>query len=110
MLKPVRAFVVLFIAVFLSGCASYYGAASITSEPAGAEVINLNDGTLLGVTPVTVRWKKDDAVRQHITLRLRKDGYYEKVVPFWLSMRHKSQAEAMQAAQSVEAAMQQREN
>ena len=37
------------VLVALSGCASYYGAAKISSVPAGAEVINLKDGTILGV-------------------------------------------------------------
>ena len=108
--KSLKIILSLTLALSVSACASYYGAARITSAPAGAEVININDGTVLGITPVTVWWKKDDSVRQHVTLRLRKDGYYGKVVPFWLSMRHKSQAEAMQAPQSVEASMQEREN
>jgi len=39
------------VLVALSGCASYYGAAKISSVPAGAEVINLNDPGLVA------RWK-----------------------------------------------------
>ncbi len=92
----------------LSGCASYYGAARITSEPSGAEVINLKDGTILGVTPTTVWWKTGSSDRQHISLRLKLDGYYDKVAPFWLSMRHKSQSEAMDSPQVVETVLQQR--
>lgn len=98
----------LLLAAALSGCASYYGAATITSYPSGAEVINTKDGTVLGVTPTTVWWKDSSSDRQHITLRLKLDGYYDKVTPFWLSMRHKSQQDAMNAPQAVESALQRR--
>ena len=100
--------VTLLLLVMISGCASYYGAANITSIPSGAEVINTKDGTVLGVTPTTVWWKNSSSDRQHITLRLKLDGYYDKVTPFWLSMRHKSQQDAMNAPQSVESALQER--
>ena len=92
----------------ISGCATYYGAAKITSYPSGAEVINTKDGTVLGVTPTTVWWKNSSSDRQHITLRLKLDGYYDKVTPFWLSMRHNTQQEAMSAPQAVESALQRR--
>ena len=72
------------VLVALSGCASYYGAAKITSVPNGAEVINLKDGTILGVTPTTVWWQAGNSDRQHISLRIKLDGYYDKVAPFWL--------------------------
>jgi hypothetical protein len=101
-------FISLVAVVSLSGCASYYGAVNITSEPSGAEVINLKDGTILGVTPTTVWWKDGNSDRQHISLRLKLDGYYDKVAPFWLSMRHKSQSDALTSPQVVETLLQRR--
>jgi len=35
-------------------------------------------------------------------LRLKKDGYYEKVASFWLSMRHSSSDEAQKSPDLVE--------
>lgn len=94
------------ISLSLSACASHYGAARIVSDPPGAEVINLDDGTVIGVTPLTYWWKDGSGNRQHIPVRLKKAGYYEKVSSFWLSMRHKSQAAATQNPDLVEIALQ----
>ena len=85
----------------MSGCASY-GAAQIVSTPSGAEVINLDDGTLLGVTPATVWWKDSSSNRKNITVRFKKPGYRDKVTQFWLSMRHRSQEKALASPQLVE--------
>ena len=90
----------------LSACASYYGAARIVSVPAGAEIIDVDDGTTLGVTPATVWWKDGSSNRRHIALRFNKDGYYEKVSSFWLSMRHKSRAKAKKDISLVEVNLQ----
>lgn len=87
--------------VLISGC-SHYGAAQIKSVPTGAEVINIDDGTVLGVTPTKVWWKGDSSNRQYISVRLKKDGYYDKVASFWLSMRHSSQQAALNNVQDVE--------
>ena len=94
------------ICLALSACASHYGAARIVSDPPGAEVINLDDGTVIGITPLTYWWKDGSANRQHIPIRLKKAGYYEKVSSFWLSMRYSSQAAATQSPDLVEIAMQ----
>jgi len=96
----------IFLCFTLSACASHYGAARIVSNPPGAEVIDSDDGTLLGVTPLTVWFKDDSAVRQTKTLRLKKPGYYQKVSAFWLSMRHKNQEAANANPQLVEVALQ----
>lgn len=90
MFKLLRVTFVSILLIFVSACASHYGAARIVSVPAGAEVVNLDDGTVLGVTPTTVWWKDGSSNRQHIAVRFKKEGYYEKVSSFWLSMRHKS--------------------
>ena len=92
--------VILTIAI-ISGCA-HYGAARIVSNPAGAEVINLDDGTLLGTTPTTVWWKDSGGNRKNITVRFKKPGYKEKVTQFWLSMRHTSEKQARAEPQLVE--------
>lgn len=93
---------ICFLCVSFSACSSHYGAAYITSNPPGAEVISLDDGTTLGVTPATVWWKEPSGNNQHKALRLKKDGYYEKVSSFWLSMRHSSIDEATQNSTLVE--------
>lgn len=92
----------LFISVFLSACASHYGAVRITSSPSGAEVVSDEDGTVLGVTPTTAWWKNSNANRQHMILRFKKAGHYEKVASFWLSMRHKSAEDAQKSPDLVE--------
>ena len=84
-----------------SACSTYYGAANITSVPEGSEVINDKDGSLLGVTPLTVWWKDSSNRRQQMVLQIRKDGFYTKTAIFWLSMRHKSKEAAIKEKQLV---------
>lgn len=97
--------IVILSSAFLSACASHYGAVRITSIPAGAEVISDEDGAILGTTPTTTWWKHSSANRQHLILRFRKAGYYEKVASFWLSMHHRSAAEAQKSPNLVEVAL-----
>jgi hypothetical protein len=96
----------LFSTLLLTACGAHYGAAKIVSFPPGAEVINLDDGTVIGNTPVTMRWKDGNGNRQQIAVRVRHPGYYEKVMPFWLSMRHRSEKAALSNPQLVEITMQ----
>ena len=85
------------------GCSSsHFGAAHITSAPAGAEIINIDSGTTLGVTPANVFWEAKSDQKQFINVRLRKAGFYNKLATFWLSMRHSSSEEALKNAQKVE--------
>ncbi len=98
--------VTIALSLALSACGAHYGAAKIVSTPPGAEVINLDDGTVIGNTPVTMRWKHSSGDRQHIPVRLKKPGYYEKVSSFWLSMRHGSEQAANENPQLVEITMQ----
>ena len=93
---------ILALCSIATGCASYYGAAQIVSEPPGAEIVNSSDGTILGISPTTVWWKEGNSQRQRIALRFKHNGYYEKVTSFWLSMRHKSQKAALASPQLVE--------
>ena len=90
----------------LSGCASYYGAARLISDPPGAEVINLEDNSIVGITPTVVSLKGKSERRQHIILRFKKDGYYDKTDSFWMSMRHRSLDRAKQDLQLLEVEMQ----
>lgn len=94
---------ILLIPVLLfgvSGCSSY-GAAKIQSMPPGAEVVNLEDDSLLGTTPVMVHWKTDREESKLITVRFHKSGYSDKVTAFWVNMRHSSRARAEKEPQAV---------
>ncbi len=98
----IKLVITLFSISLLAGCASHYGAAKIVSQPAGAEVINLDDGSVIGVTPLTTWWKDSNDSRQYIALRIKKPGFEEKISHFWLSMRHKSESSARENPQLVE--------
>jgi hypothetical protein len=84
----------------VSGCTSY-GAARIQSVPSGAEVINIEDDSLLGTTPVMVHWKTDRDESRLITVKFRKNGYQDKVTAFWVNMRHGSRGKAESDPQEV---------
>ena len=83
-----------------AGCSSY-GAARIQSIPPGAEVVNLEDDSLLGTTPVLVHWKTDRQESRLITVRFQKQGYAKKVTAFWVNMRHASRDSAENDPQDV---------
>lgn len=101
--RTLLALIALTVTFILIGCSTpHYGAAKILSIPAGAEVINFDTGTTLGVTPTEAWWKTGSSKKQFITIRLRKNGFHEKVTTFWLSMRHSSSQEALKNAQKVE--------
>jgi hypothetical protein len=91
----------------LSGCASY-GAARIQSIPPGAEVVNLEDDSLLGTTPVLVHWKTDRQESRLITVRFQKAGFNDKVTAFWVNMRHNSRETAEQDPQNVKIELEQK--
>ena len=97
---------VIVVSFILSACGSHYGSARIVSFPPGAEVFNTDDGTVIGNTPVTMRWKDGSSNRQKIAVRVRTPGYYEKTSSFWLSMRHKSEKSALEDPQLVEITLQ----
>jgi len=96
-----RTFFILVFLSFTTACSTYYGAANIDSVPVGSEVINDADGSLLGVTPLTVWWKDSSNRRKQMILQIRKDGFYTKTAVFWLSMRHKSKEAALEDIQLV---------
>ncbi|MFQ3247128.1 MAG: hypothetical protein ACI9SP_003783 [Arenicella sp.] len=104
--KTLRSLMCLTLALSLSACASYYGAAKIVSSPSGAQVISADDGSVIGTTPMTYRWKNGNGNRKTIIVKLKKAGYYEKTSSFWLNMRARNLKAALAAANSVEIEMQ----
>lgn len=90
----------------LAGC-SYHGAAFIQSQPSGAEVVNVDDDTVLGVTPFKVWWREDSQDKKRINVRLQKEGFRDKVTSFWVTLRHSSKSEALGEPQHVEVTLDQ---
>jgi hypothetical protein len=87
--------------IAVGGCA-YHGAAEISTIPEGAEVVNIDDQTVLGQTPIKVWWQESDKTNKHIVIRLQRDGYRDKVTSFWVSLRHSSKEAALNEPQHVE--------
>lgn len=85
----------------VGGCATHHGAANIISIPEGAEVINVDDDTVLGVTPVKVWWREGKEERRRINVRLHKAGYLDKVTSFFVTFRHGSKNSALDEPQYV---------
>ncbi|MFT4630763.1 MAG: hypothetical protein ACI9WC_002846 [Arenicella sp.] len=102
--------IVIFFCITLSACASHYGAVTIVSSPSGADIISDQDGSILGVTPATVWWKEDNGHRKYRIVRLRKEGYREKVASFWLSMSHTSLKKAQKSPTSIEEMLQKKDS
>ena len=84
------------ITLFLSGCAgsTKFGAAKISSNPEGAEVVNLRDNSHLGTTPVNVSFTGEADTSEFTTIQLRKPGYVDKITSFWINKRHNTAVEA----------------
>ncbi len=89
------------LSLTLVGCA-HHGAAMIESQPTGAEVVDLDNDTLVGVTPVKVWWKESGNERKFVNIRLQKEGYRDKTTSFWVTLRHGSRDSAVNNPQSVE--------
>ncbi|NND82136.1 MAG: hypothetical protein HKN50_06895 [Gammaproteobacteria bacterium] len=96
----------LLVMASLSGCATYYGAVNIISEPSGAQVLNLDDNSVIGTTPTIFLQKANSDRRQTVILRFKKDGYYDKTTSLWMELRHRSSEAALQNAQAVELQLQ----
>ena len=99
-MRPNIRFLTYLIAFYaVSGCASHYGAMQVDSTPRGAQVISLEDDSVVGVTPVLLVMKGSSERRQHIIVRLHKEGFYDKTDSFWMEMRHPSHEKASQDPQ-----------
>lgn len=107
--RTLRQLTVVTYCILIGACSTHYGAARIISDPPGAELYSEEDGTIVGTTPTTAWWKDGKSRRKNIVLRFKKDGYYEKVTPFWLSMRHKNLKDAQANAQLVEVVLNSRD-
>lgn len=88
--------------IAMTGCATRYGAAMFRSEPDGVEVFDMEDGSVIGVTPVLYRWRSKDANRKFMNVRMQKDGYRDTVKSFWLNLDHRSEEDAIKSPQSVQ--------
>ncbi len=95
--------------ILIGGCASHYGAVTIMTEPAGVEVINAEDDSVLGTTPLTTIWKDSSRNRQYVALKLRKQGYQQEISHFWLNMRHTSKESAKEDAKIVQVALKEKQ-
>lgn len=101
MKKIITISAILASAMVIAGCSNKYGAAYIITEPAGAEVINLDDGTTLGITPIKQVWQ-DEGERKQINLQISRQGYRPKSSTFWLTLGHHTKGSALNAPQYVE--------
>lgn len=91
----------LLLLATLGGCVTKYGAAKITTDPPGAEVVNLGDDSLIGVTPVKLLIGEEAQARKSINIRVQKDGYRDKTTAFWVTLRHNTREEALEQAQDI---------
>ena len=91
-----KVFMACGLCLFLSACGAHHGAARITSQPSGAQIVNIDNGKIMGTTPMTLNFTNSNSERLHLPVKLVKEGYYDKVESFWLSMRHSSQKKARQ--------------
>lgn len=98
-----------FILVFTSACARH-GAALIVSEPEGAEVWDMSDDTLFGVTPVKAWWKEHGERRKFVNIRLQKEGYRDKTTSFWVNLDHATRKGALENAPPVEVILDKKED
>lgn len=88
----------------LSACGTkQYGAVKFTSNPPGAEVINLKDDTVLGTTPVQVLWKGEAGTSEKVSVQFNKQGFYEKIFSIWVNKRHDDQQTAIREATEIHA-------
>ena len=100
------------MALFLciSGCAKQktYGAVKFTSNPAGAEVVNLRDDATLGTSPVIVTWEGEEGEPEYVTIQMRKKGYKEDITSLWVNKRYESREAAIAAPQDIHVEMEKR--
>lgn len=105
----IRFATILACSLLFAGCASYYGAAKIQSHPPGAEVVNLEDDTSMGITPVEIWWKGSTSKPKFVNVRFKKPGYRTKASAFWVNLRHASRADAEADPQTVDVQLEKEE-
>jgi len=114
-MKRYRIFVYgMLIAMFwagttLTGCGggatNHYGSASIVSEPPDAAVVDLEDGSTIGSTPLQYTWETEDVSEKYIQLRLNATGYEDQVTEFFLNSRYGSKERAEETPQTIHVKM-----
>jgi hypothetical protein len=103
--KPFQLALLAMLLPTIVGCSKHYGAALMKSDPPGAEVVDLSDDSLIGITPVKAWWKTGDDSRKFVNIRFQKDGYRDKTMSFWLNTRHASREDAVAKPQLVETSL-----
>ena len=88
--------------IAVSGCVTNYGAASFSSTPDGVQVYDMEDGSVIGVTPVQFLWRSNNVNRKYMNVRMHKEGYQDAVKSFWLSLDYKSEGDARSNPQLVQ--------
>ena len=94
----------------LTGCVATttpYGSASIVSEPPGAKVVNLKDGSSIGTTPVRYTLETEDGKAEYVQLLLTSPGYTDQMTSFWINPRYGSAEKAEENPQAIKVNMKQ---
>ncbi|MGB5709151.1 MAG: hypothetical protein WBM41_20260 [Arenicellales bacterium] len=86
----------------LGGCVTNYGAAAFDSSPDAVQVFDMEDGSVIGVTPVQFLWRSGKVKRKYMNVRMQKEGYQDAVKSFWLSLDYKSEKDARTNPQLVQ--------
>jgi len=86
----------------ISGCLSNYGVAAFRSVPDGVQVFDMDDGSVIGVTPVNFKWKSGTVKRKYMNVRMHKDGYQDAVKSFWLNLGSRTAKSADKNPQLVQ--------
>jgi len=107
--KTLQLFVAVSLLLVLSACARH-GSALIISQPQGAEVVDMSDDTVFGVTPVRVWWTEHAQRRRFANIRLQKEGYRDKTTSFWVNLDYPTREQALKNAQPVEVILDKRED
>jgi len=97
----------LFCLVFLlAGCAVEknppFGAAEIVTDPAGADVINVQDSSTLGTTPLNYVRETKDGEAEYMIVKITKPGYEDKTVSFFISPKYGDGEAAANDPQHIE--------
>lgn len=88
--------------ILVASCTTHYGAVVFTSEPEGVSLTDLEDGSVIGVTPVKYVWRSRDSQRKYMNVQLHKDGFRDAVKSFWLALDYGSAKDAAANPQSVQ--------
>lgn len=97
--------VTLWTGMILIGCSAptttHYGSASIVSEPPNAKVVNLQDGSAIGTTPMKYTWESEARDEEYIQLSLTAPGYADQITVFFLNSRYESKDDAEKIPQII---------